>query len=406
MVDGERVEGEVHIVNGVRTLCTEGPEARCIVLDDTAQELTDDDDGEAAATSPAAVAPNAGNGTDVHAAGTNLRLLMGTRTKAEMLDFLGGGAAAQTETPPVPHRTLWVFLLAVCGGFCLNLTPCVLPMVPVTLMIIGRSPARGLGYAAGMTLAYGALGALAVLGGASFGAIQGNPWFNAAIAAVFTVLGAALCGAFFIDFSRARNGLSAWRGKMLPGLFAFFMGAVGAVLAGACVAPVLLATLAQAAVYAQAGSTATAIALPFALGVGMALPWPFAAAGMKVLPKPGRWMRAVNFAFAFIVFAFAANYARLSYLGFAGSAADRESISEAELPDVLSRTQGPVFIDCWAQWCKNCRQMERTVLAEPEIRSALEPFTVIKVEVHDMDKLRQVPGCERIIGLPAYLVRP
>ena len=44
-----------------------------------------------------------------------------------------------------------------------------------------------------------------------------------------------------------------------------------------------------------------ALALPFVLGLGMALPWPFAGAGMQVLPKPGAWMKTVNKIFGLVV---------------------------------------------------------------------------------------------------------
>ena len=72
---------------------------------------------------------------------------------------------------------------------------------------------------------------------------------------------------------------------MLPGLFAFFMGMVSAVLAGACVAPILIAVLLLTAKLHAEGHV-LALALPFVLGLGMGLPWPFAGAGLQVLPKP------------------------------------------------------------------------------------------------------------------------
>ena len=65
------------------------------------------------------------------------------------------------------------------------------------------------------------------------------------------------------------------------------MGGVAALLAGACVAPVVI----QVVLFASdlyAGGTQVALALPFPLGLGMALPWPLAGAGMAALPKPGR----------------------------------------------------------------------------------------------------------------------
>ena len=86
------------------------------------------------------------------------------------------------------------------------------------------------------------------------------------------------------------------------------MGGISALLAGACVAPVLIAVLAlSGSLYAQ-GATG-ALALPFLLGVGMALPWPLAAAGIAILPKPGAWMNAVKKAFGVLILLLALYYA-------------------------------------------------------------------------------------------------
>ena len=135
---------------------------------------------------------------------------------------------------PLAGKSWWlVILLVLFGGICMNLTPCILPMMPINLMIIGRSASRGALYGLGIALAYGTLGILAAAGGMAFGEIQGNPWFNAAIAILFMILALAMLGVFFIDFSKKRNGLTSMRESMWPGFFAFFMGVVSAVLAGA-----------------------------------------------------------------------------------------------------------------------------------------------------------------------------
>ena len=68
---------------------------------------------------------------------------------------------------------------------------------------------------------------------------------------------------------------------------------VAALLAGACVAPVVLqVVLFSSDLYAK--GTVLALGLPFVLGIGMAVPWPLAGAGMTALPKPGAWMVRVK----------------------------------------------------------------------------------------------------------------
>ena len=86
------------------------------------------------------------------------------------------------------------------GGLALNLTPCVLPMIPINLAIIGagaqarlarpRLPARRAPTARAMALVYGVLGLIVILTAGTFGTINASPWFNLGIAVLFVVLGA------------------------------------------------------------------------------------------------------------------------------------------------------------------------------------------------------------------------
>jgi thiol:disulfide interchange protein len=283
-------------------------------------------------------------------------------------------------------------------------------------MVIGKSAARGALYGLGIALAYGAMGVLAAIGGMAFGEIQGNPWFNVAIAVLFVLLALALMGVFFIDLSKGRGGFAKRKTSMLPGLFAFFMGVVSAVLAGACVAPVLIAVLLLTAkLYAE--GAALALGLPFVLGLGMALPWPFAGAGMQVLPRPGAWMKYVNKAFGVLVLGFAAWYGYLAYRGFAervsepGADETAQSGSNTSLAatpatfaDALKGAKRPVLVDCWATWCKNCAAMEKTTFEDESVKAALEAYSVIKLQAEDISELKKLDGFGDVKGLPAFLI--
>ncbi len=338
------------------------------------------------------------------------RIAHGLMPPGEFLAFLDG-----VESASLLPTSMWLLPFAlIFAGLAMNLTPCVLPMVPVNLIIIGKSWRRGLFYGLGMVLAYGALGIAAALGALAFGAVQGSAWFNAGVAAVFAALSLALLGVFNIDFSRYRGAvggggaLSSGGGKS-SWYFPLFMGALAAVLAGACVAPVLVsALLLTADLYAR--GHVLALSLPFLVGLGMALPWPFLGAGLKVLPRPGAWMKYVNRAFAAVVFAFAVYYGSLAARGFAGASDAAPAIegavsaTPATLGACLDRAERPVLVDCWATWCKNCTAMEKGTLADPEVRKALERFTVIRVQAEDIGELVRQPGFEKVSGLPAFLV--
>ena len=322
---------------------------------------------------------------------------------------------------------LAILLIVLLGGLALNLTPCVLPMIPINLAIIGAgaqagSRARGfvLGsvYGGAMALVYGVLGLVVILTAGTFGTINSSPWFNLAIAIVFVALALAMFDVITIDFSRYSAGLGTGgaRGSLV---LAFSMGAVAALLAGACVAPVVIqVVLFSSDLYAQ--GTAIALALPFLLGVGMAVPWPIAGAGMAALPKPGRWMVHVKQAFGVIILVTAAYYAYQSYSLFANRWVDPSAVAssvEAKVKEgwhaslaeglaVAEREQKPVLLDLWATWCKNCLTMDTTTFKDPEVVQALDGYVKIKFQAEQPDEEPARALMQRFdaVGLPTYVI--
>lgn len=347
---------------------------------------------------------------------------------AEFLGFLRDAESGTRQAGMFEGRgPLAVLLLVLIGGLALNLTPCVLPMIPINLAIIGAGAQAGsrrrgflLGatYGAAMAVVYGVLGLVVILTAGTFGTINASPWFNAAIAVVFVALALAMFDVIVIDFSSLGSRFSAGASRGSFAL-AFTMGAVAALLAGACVAPVVIQVVLFASNLHAAGSS-SALALPFVLGVGMAIPWPFAGAGLSALPKPGPWMTRVKHAFGVLILGTSVYYGYLAYELFANRMVDPAEVStsveemlkagwHADLAEGLSSAAEdgrPVLIDLWATWCKNCLTMDKTTFVDAGVTSALSRYAKIKFQAEDPEEPLTKAVMQRFgaVGLPTYVI--
>ncbi len=331
------------------------------------------------------------------------------------LSFLGGGTAAGEGADG--RSFWWTLVLILLGGAALNLTPCVLPLIPINLAILGagtRAASKGQGFLLGglyglaIAAVYGALGIAVVLFGAKFGALNASVAFNVVIAVVFLAMALAMFDVIQIDLSRfqaAAPGTSAARGKYAAALVA---GAVSALLAGACVAPAVISTLVLSASLYADGHRAAAL-LPFLLGAGMGLPWPFAGAGLSVLPKPGAWMVRVKQVMGVLILVMAGYYAYVAWSVQAARRGDSAARSIATLEQALrdaARDGRPVFIDFWATWCKNCEAMEATTFKEPAVAEQFARFHVVKFQAEQPNEPPVVGVLDhfQVVGLPTYVI--
>jgi len=352
----------------------------------------------------------------------------GYQNTAAFLEFIRNAEAGIEPRGMFEGRgPLAILLLVLIGGLALNLTPCVLPMIPINLAIIGagaQAQSRGRGFLLGsayggaMAFVYGVLGLIVILTAGTFGTINSSPWFNLGIAILFVILGLAMFDLLLIDFSKysTRLGGSGARGSVM---LAFTMGAIAALLAGACVAPVVIqVVLFSSNLYAT--GTRVALALPFFLGIGMAIPWPIAGAGIAALPKPGQWMVRVKQAFGVFILATAAYYGYEAFSLFSNRWVDPGAVTSsvqeqvkagwhsslAEGLAIAKRDRKPVLIDAWATWCKNCLTMDKTTLASEDVKRALSGYVKIKFEAEDPDTepAREILQRMSAAGLPAYAI--
>ncbi len=353
--------------------------------------------------------------------------ILGTKAgyipSAEFIKFTEDTTAGIKEEDLFAGRgPLAILLIVLVGGLALNLTPCVLPMIPINLAIIGagtqassrrRGFLLGCAYGLGMALAYGALGLVVTLTASTFGTVNSSPWFNLAIALLFVVLALAMFDVLTIDFSHLMSKVRIGTPGQGTFVMSFVMGGIAALLAGACVAPVVI----QVVLFASnlyANGSPIALALPFLLGVGMAIPWPIAGAGLAALPRPGKWMVRVKQAFGVIILATAAYYGYESYTIFrhsttvsaAGAIEEGWHTSLTEGLAVAKKEGKPVFIDMWATWCKSCGVMDNTTFKDPEVRKALDRFVKIKFQAEDpeAEPAKIVMWRFDAIGLPTYVI--
>jgi thiol:disulfide interchange protein DsbD len=207
------------------------------------------------------------------------------------------------------HPSVW---FALGTGLLSGFSPCVYPMIPITLSIFGvkagtpRSRALALAslYMAGIALMFGTFGTICGLTGYRFGAHLGSPWVVWPLALFFTAMGLSMFGAFEIALpSGVQARLSRVGGRGFGG--AFLMGLVGGIIAAPCTGPPLLSLL----VYVTTTRDAVWGFITLATyGVGVGLPLWLLATFSAAMPRPGAWMDWVKSLFGILLFLAALYY--------------------------------------------------------------------------------------------------
>lgn len=193
---------------------------------------------------------------------------------------------------------VWLaFLLVFAGGILTSLTPCVYPLIPITVSVFGANESAGflksfllsIVYVLGIVVTYSILGVAVASTGAVFGQIMANPWVVGFISLILVSLGLSMFGVFEIRLPYSvQNRLNTVGGAGFAGAFA--MGTVAGVIAAPCTGPALAVVLTY---IATTGSLFLGFWLMFTYALGMGLL--FIGIGtfsglLSALPRSGGWM--------------------------------------------------------------------------------------------------------------------
>jgi len=222
-----------------------------------------------------------------------------------LLATLASGAfAASNVQAELESKGLVLTLITIfVAGTAISLTPCVYPMIPITLSIIGARSAesrpivgfmRSLVFVLGIASIYTALGLVVALSGGTVGFLLQSKGFLLGISVLFIVLGLSMLGLFNLQLPPSIAAKFQGSGSRGGFLGAFLLGITTGVVASPCGSPVLVGILALAGAKGQAVLGAVML-FTYAMGIGLlflvlgAFP-----AFLSKVPKSGVWMEDVK----------------------------------------------------------------------------------------------------------------
>jgi thiol:disulfide interchange protein DsbD len=338
----------------------------------------------------------------------------------------------------------WTFFLTLAGiffgGMALNLTPCVYPLIPITVSYFGgrsgqgqgRLLAHGLFYVTGLAMTNSILGVTAAMTGGLMGSMLQNPWVLVAVALVLLTFASSLFGFWEL---RLPSGMTRAASKNYAGYFGtFFMGMTLGVVAAPCIGPFVLGLLTWVA------STANPVfgfTVFFTLSLGLGLPLFVLAmfsGKLEKMPRSGEWMNWVRKAMGWVLVGMAAYFIRpllpkavsivvyssvalaagfhlgwldrskaafkafawikkgvgLACLALAcflvaswllrGPAVVWQSYSSNLLEQAKNEGR-PVIIDFYATWCTPCRELDEITFHDASVVKKSADFLMVKVDL-------------------------
>lgn len=311
-----------------------------------------------------------------------------------------------------------IFLLVFFAGILTSFTPCVFPMIPITLAILGnKNEGRtklsqfltSLVYVLGIALTYSALGLFAASTGSLFGSLLTHPVAVAVIALTFLIMGLSLFGLFEIQLpTKLQTKLQTMQGTQ-GFLGALIAGLVAGLVASPCVGPVLVGILTYVA-QTQNLMFGFWLLFVFALGLGqLFIVLGLSSQLLNKLPKAGGWMVKVKYLFGVIMIGFALYYAYPVLKQLTGNnqkiqhelkdgwqTYSKEAIAQAKAENKA------VLVDFWAEWCAACFELENKTFSDPEVKAFMDQnFVKLKFDAtYQTEEFKKLQEQYDIIGLP------
>jgi thiol:disulfide interchange protein DsbD len=388
--------------------------------------------------------------------------LTGTGTAGARIG--GGGDDSGTAVADIfaNHGWLLGFLAVFLGGLALNLTPCVYPLIAVTIAYFGSQGGghRRVMYLAtvfvlGIALMFSAVGVAVAMSGGLFGAAMRNPLVLVALSMMLLALAASSFGLFVLQppnwmLQRAGTARPGYAGALLMGLG---MG----VVAAPCIGPIVLGLLLMVE---RSGSALFGFALFFTLALGLGVPYiglAMAAGHIRRLPRSGEWLKWVEELFGFVLAGLALYFldpvipnnlmSRILpyyaagagiYLGFISRegkswrpfavlrsalgivavgalaimlyprhATEKLRFEPYDPAQLASAAQArkPVLIDFSADWCIPCREMDHSTFVDPSVVSEAKRFVRMKANLTAQDKVTEALTSKfEIQGVPTTML--
>ncbi len=369
-----------------------------------------------------------------------------------------GSIASALESSGIILSLLIVFL----GGLALNLTPCVYPLIPMTVGYFGgqsegktsRLVLLGILYVLGMALTYSIIGVVTALSGAVFGTLLQNSFVIISIALVLLALSLSMFGVY--EFKLPDSWVAKAGGAKGGAFGAFFMGLTMGVVAAPCIGPFVLGLV---TFVAAKGDPYYGFLMFFVMAVGLGTPYLILAifsGKIKKLPRAGDWMDAVKHIFGFLLVGMAIYFLTPilpksfnSYLlpGFMILAAlwlilfdklannikgfrifkialsvviiavsvyalipsqrvepDWIKFNDTEYIQSLHQNK-KIIIDFYADWCIPCKELDASTFTDPKVLNASSEYSMFKVDMTKTlsEQTETLRKRFNIVGMPTVI---